>query len=127
MAHPAFRMLMSQPTLLADHLEAYAELVAEQTGVALKHLRRLLLLRVIALCTGMAATMLGGIALMLWAVSPPAAIHAPWALLAVPLVPLFACVIALIGSSKAPGTGSFDVVREQLAQDVSMLRELASR
>ena len=35
MIHPLFRLIASEPQMLADHVEAYSELVGEEVGNAI--------------------------------------------------------------------------------------------
>ncbi|HET7793152.1 MAG TPA: hypothetical protein VFL64_07180, partial [Rhizobacter sp.] len=79
----------------------------------------------IGLCLVGVSAALGGVALMLWAVIPPAEIHAPWALLVAPLVPLAAAGVCWwIGSARGPA--AFEGVRQQMRADVAMLREVST-
>jgi hypothetical protein len=58
--------------LLAAHLRAYGQLAGLELAVAVALWRRRLLLQATALGAALAAVGLGGVALMLWAVVPPA-------------------------------------------------------
>ena len=48
MIHPLFRLIATQPHLLGDHLEAYADLVGEEVGLAAAQLKRRMLWQSIA-------------------------------------------------------------------------------
>lgn len=67
-AHPLLHLLLTQPRLLADHVEAYAELVATEIGNVSVAWKRRALLNAVALCCLGVAAVLAGVALMLWAV-----------------------------------------------------------
>ena len=73
--------------LLGAHLRAYGLLASLEWQRELALWRRRAMLQLVALGTALAATGLAGVALMLWAVVPPAQVHSPWALWAVPLAP----------------------------------------
>ena len=84
-----------------------------------------ILYSVALVCTGV-AVVLAGVALMLWAVIPPADIQAPWALFAGPLIPLAAAVACLLVARTQVRKSSLESLREQLSADVSMLREVGA-
>ena len=124
--HPLFHLIATQPHLLADHVEAYAELVAAEVRGTTAGLKWQAILYALALvCIGV-ALVLAGVALMLWAVIPPADIQAPWALFAGPLIPLAAAVACWLVARTQVRRSSLDSLREQLSADVSMLREVGA-
>lgn len=125
MIHPLLRLVATQPQLLADHAEAYAGLVGEEIGRTAASLKQRVLLGAIALCLVGVAAVLTGVALMLWAVIPTASMQAPWALIAAPAVPaLIAVVCGLIG--RQGPTDRFAELRQQVAADLVMLREVSA-
>jgi hypothetical protein len=123
MLHPLLHLVATQPQLLAEHAEAYAEMVAAQVGAVSARWKRRAVLNAVALCSLGVAAVLGGVALMLWAVIPPADIHAPWALLAGPLLPALAAVACLVAARSGEQGSGFGALREQLHADIVMLRE----
>jgi hypothetical protein len=122
--HPLLQLAATRPQLLAEHAEAYAELAAAEAGAALAAWRRQTVLAAVALASLGVAAVLAGVALMLWAVVPPADIQAPWALVAAPLLPAALSVACLLASRQRRGDGSFDILREQFMADLMMLREV---
>lgn len=125
MIHPLLRLIVSHPELVSDHAQAYAALIGEDIGKSTAVLKRRAVFGVAAVCLGTVALLLGGVAMMLWAVSPPPAVHAPWALLAAPLVPAFlalACGLA----SRQSADPAFDNLKQQFAADLRMLREVGA-
>ncbi|MGY4828372.1 hypothetical protein ACVNIS_07340 [Sphaerotilaceae bacterium SBD11-9] len=125
MIHPLLRLVATQPQLLADHAEAYADLFGEELGAASARWKRRVVLKSIGLCLVGVSAALGGVALMLWAVIPPADIHAPWALLVAPLVPL-AVAGACWWTGNARSPAAFEGMRQQMRADVAMLREVST-
>jgi cytochrome bd-type quinol oxidase subunit 2 len=126
MLHPLLHLITQRPELLADHAQAYAELAAEEwLAVRSTWLRRLLLMAA-ALCGCGVAAVLAGVALMLWASTPAAELHAPWALLAAPMLPLAFALCCLLLARLQPGATGFASLREQLLADLAMLREAAT-
>jgi uncharacterized membrane protein YqjE len=126
MIHPLLHLMATQPQLLADHAEAYADLLGEELVSASARWKRRVLLNSIALCSLGVAAVLGGVALMLWAIIPPADIQAPWALVVAPLLPLGAAVACLLAVKAEREAGTFDNVRRQMKADVAMLREVSA-
>ena len=125
MIHPLLRLVATQPQLLADHAEAYGGLVSEEIARSVSGLKQRLLLSAVALGLIAVAVVLGGVALMLWAVIPSASMQAPWALWAVPGVPaLIGLVCLLLGRNQPPN--AFSELKQQIAADLSMLREVST-
>lgn len=125
MIHPLFHLIATRPQLLVDHAEAYGELAGEELAKLTARWRRRIALTAVALCcVGVAAT-LGGVALMLWAVIPAANIQAPWALFAAPALP---ALVALwcASESRRDGGDSFNELKQQIAADLLMLREVST-
>jgi hypothetical protein len=121
--HPLLRLIASEPERLAEHAQAYAELFTMEVGSASSVWIRRVALYALAGCGLLAAFVLGGVALMLWGVTPAAQIHAPWVMLAAPLVP-FALALGCALAARAGGAGApFEQVRRQVKADLLMLRE----
>lgn len=123
MLHPLLHLVATQPQLLAEHAEAYAEMVAAQVGAVSVAWKRRAVLNAVALCSLGVAAVLAGVALMLWAVIPPVDIHAPWALVAGPLLPALAAVACLVAARGRDEGSAFGALREQIHADIVMLRE----
>ena len=122
--HPLFQLIATRPQLLAEHAEAYAELVSADMGIVSASWKRGALLHAGALVSLLLAAILGGVALMLWAVIPLAQMQAPWALWAVPL-PLFAIALGCVVVARAPlESRAFDNLRRQVKADMGLLREV---
>ncbi|MBX3620149.1 MAG: phage holin family protein [Rhizobacter sp.] len=126
MMQALLHLIAKQPHLLADHAEAYADLLGQELGLASAQWKRRTLLSATALCCAGVGAVLVGVALMLWAVVPPDNMNAPWALVVAPLVPLVAAAACLAAARARPQAGAFDSVRRQLREDVAMLREASA-
>lgn len=126
MIHPLLRLVATQPQLLADHAEAYADLIGEELGAASALWKRSVALKALALCLVGVSAVLAGVALMLWAVIPPADIQAPWALVAAPALPLAAALLCWLVSRNDAANNAFEGIRQQLRADVAMLREVST-
>lgn len=125
MIHPLLRLAATQPQLLADHAQAYAGLLGEELEQTAATYKRRLLFGAAALGLGIVAVGLAGTSWMLWAVTPAANLHAPWALLAAPgVAALIAAICALAG--RVPPDDAFADLKRQLAADLALLREVGA-
>ncbi len=124
--HPLLHLIATQPQLLADHAEAYADLIGDEIGSASAQWKRRVALNALALCLGGAGVVLAGVALMLWGAIPPESMPAPWALVAAPALPLMAAIGCWVAGRSAPAAATFDNVRRQMRADVAMLREVSA-
>jgi hypothetical protein len=118
-------LLLSQPELVAEHAHAYAELAIADARAASKTTQNAALWSAAFLCCASVTVVLAGGGLMIWAAIPEGAIRAPWVLLATPLVPLVAAIVCLIGLKSKGAVPAFAKVRQQIAADVQMLREVS--
>lgn len=126
MLHPLLHLVATQPQLLADHAEAYAEMVVAEIGTVSTAWKRRAVLNAVALCCLGVAAVLAGVALMLWAVIPPVDIQAPWALVAAPLLPIGAAAACLLAARWGGDVSGFDKLRQQVKADIVMLREVSA-
>lgn len=125
MNHPLLRLIATRPQLLADHVEAYAALVGDEVGRTAAVWKKRTLFGATALCLAGVAAVLGGVALMLWAVTPAAGIHAPWALIAAPALPAVIALWCALEARRAQGD-TFAEFRRQVRADFSMLRQASA-
>ncbi|HEX3139725.1 MAG TPA: hypothetical protein VHQ87_06705 [Rhizobacter sp.] len=101
--------------------------MGEEFGAATARWKRQAMLSALGLCLIGVAAVLGGVALMFWAVVRPEHIQAPWALVVAPLVPLVVAIGCLVAASRTQVTdGPFDSLRQQMKADVAMLREVST-
>ncbi|KNZ31471.1 MAG: hypothetical protein AD742_15785 [Methylibium sp. NZG] len=123
MLHPLLQLVATRPQLLAEHVGAYAEVLVAQIGSASVAWRRRAICFAVGVCCAALAAVLGGVALMLWAVTPPSNIHAPWALFAGPFAPALVSVACFLAARRGGEVNSLHALREQLRADLQMLRE----
>ena len=123
--HPLLALITSRPQLLADHAEAYGELVSAEMLRVSAAWKRQTLLNAAALAGLAVSAALAGVALMLWAALPAATMPVPWLLIAVPLLPLAAATGCLVAARGHGEPEAFDNVRQHVKADLVMLREAA--
>jgi hypothetical protein len=120
---PFLRLVSTQPELLGDHAQAYAELIASELGSVGANLKRRALLTALAICGIGVGAVLAGVALMLWAVMPAVQPPGLWALVLVPLLP-FALACACLAAAQREGQEvAFGHLRRQAAADIAMFRQ----
>jgi len=122
MAHPLFRLLTTRPQLLAEHVSAYTDLLAEELTSTAGLLKRRMALQLVALAAAAVGAVLAGVAVLLWGALPAESSRAPWLLILTPLLPW---AIALWASALSGAVASGDLLvtfRRQLADDAAMLR-----
>ena len=124
--HPLFALLATQPQLLVEHALAYSALINQELGVTYAVWRHQTLLRAAALSCTVVAWVLGGVALMLWAATPVALIHAPWALFVMPLLPLAVAAVCLWQARRSGAGNTFNRLTQQIEDDLAMLRATGS-
>lgn len=122
MLHPVFRLAASQPQLLAEHAAGYAGLLAEEVASSGAHIKRRITLQIVGLLSLMVASILAGVAVLLWASLPPASLQQPWLLWFTPLIPAAVGIFAIVLAKNGEAPPAFATLREQFAQDASLLR-----
>ena len=125
MIHPLLRLIATQPQLLADHAEAYAGLVSDDLGKTATVWKWRVVYYVVALTLIAVSIVLAGVALMFWAVTPPANMQAPWALITGPAVPLVIAIVCVV-LARRPAIDAFADLKQQAAADLQMLREVSA-
>jgi hypothetical protein len=119
MIRPLLELMASEPELLADHLQSYAELLGDEVGTFQGQFRRrwtqwaslALLVTVTVIFTG--------VAIMLWLVTP----GAPSTLWLVPGGMATLCLLGVWLIQHQQRTPGFLILRQQIAADVAMLRQ----
>lgn len=126
MIHPLFRLLVSEPQLLAEHVEAYSELVAAEIGAVTTQLKRRAILHGLSVGLLVIGVFFTGIAVMLWAAVPADTMNHPIVLWATPAIPLVMAVWAHFAARAPVAEHGTQSIREQLAADAAMLRSVSS-
>jgi len=126
MIHPLLRLIATEPHVLGDHVEAYADLVGEEVKKTSAAWGVRLGLYAAALCLAGVGLVLTGVALMLWGALPPSGFQAPWVLVAVPVVTFVLAGACILVALRNPVESAFDNVKKQLSADMAMLREVST-
>jgi len=126
MIHPLLRLIATEPQILGDHVEAYAELVGDEVKKTSSAWSLRIALYLAALALGCVALVLAGVAVMLWATLPPSGFQVPWLLVAVPAAGFVAAIVCVLLARRNPVENAFDNVKKQLSADMAMLREVSA-
>lgn len=124
--HSLLNLLATRPQLLAEHAQAYAELMADELPRAASEWKRQALLSVLAALALLTALLLAGVALMLWAALPSEAMPVAWLLVVVPLLPLAAATGLLLAAQAGARRRGPSDLRQQLDADLALLRAHAT-
>lgn len=123
MIHPLFKLVATQPEVLAEHLGAYAQLASAEASEAAVALRARVMFLLAMVVFALLGLVFAGVALLLVAALPMTGMPAPWLLAAVPLIPLALAAGCWAALHHRPATGPFAQLREQVAADAALLRE----
>ncbi len=126
MIHPMFRLLLSEPQLIADHVEAYTDLVSEEIGAVTGHWKRRALLMAVSAGSFVIFLVTACVALMLWGAASGQSMNAPWLLFVVPGVFLLIGVGSLLTARAPVQEHGLAAIRDQLAADAAMLRSVSA-
>jgi hypothetical protein len=124
--HPLLRLLLSQPGLLGEHAQGYAELLASELTSLRRATQRHLVWLVAAAIAATAALVLAGVAVLLWATLPTLPPGALWVCVATPAAPLAAALLCLLPLRSAAGDEAFVHLKQQLLLDLQLLQEVGS-
>ena len=126
MIHPLLRLIATEPQILGDHVEAYAELVGDEVKKTSSAWSLRIALYLAALALACVAIVLTGVAVMLWATLPPSGFQVPWLLVVVPAAGFVAAIVCVLLARRNPVENAFDNVKKQLSADMAMLREVSA-
>jgi len=120
---PLLRAIADEPGALVDHATAYADLAGDELQRIGQGWSRRLAWLIAAGAAALAALVLAGIALLLWAMLPAPDAARQWLLWAVPLVPAMLAVVAIAAARQSTHQPAFAELRGQLRQDLELVRE----
>ena len=126
MIHPLLRLIATEPQILGDHVEAYAELVGDEVKKTGSAWGARIALYLAALGFASVTLVLGGVAVMLWGSLPATGMPMPWLLIVVPAVTAVAALACFLLARRNPIENAFDNVKKQLNADMAMLREVSA-
>lgn len=123
--HPLLKLVLWKPGLLAEHARGYADLASADAAAWLMGFRRQAAYLALGVCALSLGLVLGGVSLMLWAVSPelpPRAVLVLWLVPAVPLA-LAAVCARWWGRVTRALHPPWVALQQQLRLDMELLRQ----
>lgn len=126
MIHPLVRLLATEPHLAAEHVGAYAALIECEAKQVQRRWTWKLALSLLALCCLGVATVLTGVALMLWAITPALSSEAQWALGAAPAVPAIVAIVCGLVARRPAAERAFASIQAQIQADLQMIHDARS-
>jgi hypothetical protein len=123
LVHPIFSVLVSRPELVMDHVAGYAALAQEEASSVGAEVTKRGIAWAVCGVGALLFLILGGVALMLGAVSD--GFH--WLLVLVPAIPLVVAGVAFNAARKPMPAKAFAELRAQLDADAQALRTLGGR
>lgn len=119
MLPPLLKIIINEPGLLSEHLEAYSQLLIKDVTLWRASLKRQMKWKMALGGNLILFLLLSGIAIMLWGATQTT--H--WSLIVIPLIPLFfAIVSALMMPRKDAVREPFVTLKKQLCSDIQMLK-----
>ena len=119
MLPPLLKIIINEPRLLSEHLEAYSHLFVKDVTLWKASIQRRIKWKIILAGNLFLFILFAGIALMLWGISQ----SNHWSLAVVPLIPL---TLVIIAAFMQPGEDSirkpFETLKKQFSSDVQMLK-----
>ena len=124
--HPLFKLMMRDPHLIGEHMQAYAALVGDEAKKVSVSIAVRIGLYAGAGVLAAIGLLLIGVALLIRASISPVNYPAGWALVFIPLTPFIAAALMVLVARSKPIEKAFDVVKRQVKTDMDILKEVSS-
>lgn len=119
MLPPLLKIIINEPGLLSEHLDAYSQLLIKDVSLWQISLKRQMKWKMALVGNLFLFLLFSGIAVMLWGTTQTT--H--WSLIVIPLIPLLmAIVAALMLPRKDSVRKPFAALKKQICSDMQMLR-----
>ena len=119
MLPPLLKIIINEPGLLSEHLDAYSQLLIKDVSLWQASLKQQLKWKLALGGSLFLFLLLVGVAIMLWGTTQ----NTHWSLIVIPLIPLFFVIVsALMMPRKDVGREPFVTLKKQLCSDIQMLK-----
>lgn len=119
MLPPLLKIIINEPGLLSEHLDAYAQLLIKDVSLWQTSLKRQMKWKMALGGNLFLFLLLSGMAIMLWGATQ--SFH--WSLIVIPLIPLFFVIVsAVMMPRKDTVREPFVTLKKQLCSDIQMLK-----
>lgn len=119
MLPPLLKIIINEPGLLSEHLDAYSQLLIKDVSLWQTSLKRQMKWKMALGGNLVLFLLLSGIAVMLWGTTQ----SSHWSLIVIPLIPLFFVIVcAVMLPRKDTVREPFVTLKKQLCSDIQMLK-----
>ncbi len=122
--HPFFATLVTQPGLIVEHLDAYADLAKAEAGAWGSSLQSRWILKLAIGVCGLLAITLGAMAALLAGAIDWRSMPHGWVLLAVPAIPIVTALGCWWRLKALAPKQAFALLRDQVATDLKIMRSV---
>ena len=119
MLPPLLKIIINEPGLLSEHLDAYSQLLVKDASLWQASIERQMKWRMALGGNLFLFLLFSGVAVMLWGTTQTP--H--WSLIVIPLIPLLMVIVAaLMLPRKDSVRKPFDALKKQFCSDIQMLK-----
>lgn len=119
MLPPLLKIIINEPGLLSEHLDAYSQLLIKDVSLWQTSLKRQMKWKMALGGNLVLFLLLSGVAIMLWGTTQ----SSHWSLIVIPLIPLFFVIVcAVMLPRKDTVREPFVTLKKQLCSDIQMLK-----
>ena len=119
MLPPLLKIIINEPGLLSEHLDAYSQLLVKDVSLWQASLKRQMKWKMALGGNLFLFLLLSGVAIMLWGTTQ----SSHWSLFVIPLIPLFFVIVcALMLPRKHAVREPFVTLKKQLCSDIQLLK-----
>jgi len=120
MLPPLLKIMINEPGLLSEHIEAYSQLIVKDVALWQDSIKRQFKLKAIMGGSLFLTLLFTGIAVMLWGATN----STHWSLIVVPLIPLLTLIVAwMMLMNRHIAQNPFQSIKKQFCSDLRMLKE----
>lgn len=118
MLPPLLKIIINEPRLLTEHLDAYSQLVIKDVSVWQASIKQQAKWKALQGINLFLFLLFAGIAVMLWGTTQTA--H--WSLIVIPLIPLSIVIVATLMRPRESTRPPFAALKKQFSSDMEMLK-----
>ncbi len=120
MLPPLLKIMINEPGLLGEHIEAYSQLIVKDVALWQDSVKRQFKLKAIMGGSLFLTLLFTGIAVMLWGTTN----STHWSLIVVPLIPLLTLLVAgMMLMNRHIARNPLQSIKKQFCSDLRMLKE----
>lgn len=119
MLPPLLKIIINEPGLLSEHLDAYSQLLVKDLSLWQTSIKRQMKWKMVLSGNLFLFLLLAGVAIMLWGTTQ----SSHWSLIVIPLVPLIVAIVSVLLMPRSDAVREpFVALKKQLCSDIQMLK-----